>query len=212
MFYPILRGVFNMKKIQKGFTLIELMIVVAIIGILAAVAIPAYQDYVVKAKLAKVTSTLDPIKTALSLYFQEYGQFPVVGTATNPITTALSGTALGTVVGTDVWSSVGLTNYPVLPNELSSVSYIPGGVASGVGFSTAALAITLQNVKAATINGLTMALSPTAGVTAAGVIPGAGTVAGATAITWRYACPAAMDVIALKFFNNTGAMCATTTP
>ena len=65
-----------MKKMQKGFTLIELMIVVAIIGILAAVAIPAYQDYVVKAKLAKVATAIDPLKLAVSLYVQENGALP----------------------------------------------------------------------------------------------------------------------------------------
>ena len=59
------------KNIQKGFTLIELMIVVAIIGILAAVAIPAYQDYTVKAKLTEGTSLATPALTAMGVYCSE---------------------------------------------------------------------------------------------------------------------------------------------
>lgn len=58
---------------QKGFTLIELMIVVAIIGILAAVALPAYQDYTVKAKLGNAMSAAAPLKTAVSVCAQESG-------------------------------------------------------------------------------------------------------------------------------------------
>ena len=55
-----------MKKIQRGFTLIELMIVVAIIGILAAVAIPAYQDYTAKAQASEAYILLDGLKTAIA--------------------------------------------------------------------------------------------------------------------------------------------------
>jgi type IV pilus assembly protein PilA len=59
------------RSLQKGFTLIELMIVVAIIGILAAVALPAYQDYTVKAKVSEVTSISAPARTALGLACSE---------------------------------------------------------------------------------------------------------------------------------------------
>ena len=59
-----------MKSVQKGFTLIELMIVVAIIGILAAVAIPQYQDYVTKSKWGSNISDLNSLKKAIGICFQ----------------------------------------------------------------------------------------------------------------------------------------------
>lgn len=62
-----------MKKAQQGFTLIELMIVVAIIGILAAVALPAYQDYTVRAKVSELLLAASNAKTAVSEFAQAEG-------------------------------------------------------------------------------------------------------------------------------------------
>ncbi|WP_375740141.1 prepilin-type N-terminal cleavage/methylation domain-containing protein [Pseudomonas boanensis] len=68
-------------KAQKGFTLIELMIVVAIIGILAAVAIPAYRDYTVKARMGNVVTTTMAVKTAMAECLQTSGALASCDTA-----------------------------------------------------------------------------------------------------------------------------------
>ncbi len=59
------------KQLQQGFTLIELMIVVAIIGILAAVALPAYQDYTIRAKVSEASTLSETARTAVALAFNE---------------------------------------------------------------------------------------------------------------------------------------------
>ena len=64
-----------MKK-QQGFTLIELMIVIAIIGILAAIAIPAYQDYVIRSQVSEGLSLADGSKTAIAEFINNTGRFP----------------------------------------------------------------------------------------------------------------------------------------
>ena len=67
-----------MKTLQKGFTLIELMIVVAIIGILAAVALPAYQDYTIRARMSEVILAMSACRTSITEVYQSGGSAPGV--------------------------------------------------------------------------------------------------------------------------------------
>jgi len=93
-----------MKQVQKGFTLIELMIVVAIIGILAAVAIPAYQDYITKAKVAKIASAVSSVQNAIGQFSQDNG-----------------GSFAG-LTAADMWTSLGLAGAPTTTTEVSGIS------------------------------------------------------------------------------------------
>src|SRR5471030_1528331 len=77
-----------MKRVQKGFTLIELMIVVAIVGILAAIALPAYQDYITRSKMSEVLAAIAACKTSIAEYSSTKSAYPADVTASGCSTIA----------------------------------------------------------------------------------------------------------------------------
>jgi len=87
-----------MKKVQQGFTLIELMIVVAIIGILAAVALPAYQDYTVRAHVSEGLNLAAAAKNAVADAYATNGNFPTTNASAGlPAATSIKGNAVDSV-------------------------------------------------------------------------------------------------------------------
>ena len=92
-----------MRNRQSGFTLIELMIVVAIVGVLASVAIPAYSDYTVRAKVSEAVTAVAPMKASVADYYHANGSLPTTGGEAGLNT---EGDPTGSSYGTDVIETI----------------------------------------------------------------------------------------------------------
>lgn len=117
-----------MKRVQQGFTLIELMIVVAIIGILAAIAIPAYQDYTKRAHVSEGLSLAAGAKTAVSEFYSTNNTWPANNTSAGlAASNTITGNAV-TAVGVSASQITVVYNSKV---DATSNTLILGATASG---------------------------------------------------------------------------------
>ncbi|MEN9480316.1 MAG: hypothetical protein RLZZ298_1711 [Pseudomonadota bacterium] len=152
-----------MKKVQQGFTLIELMIVVAIIGILAAVAIPQYQDYTVKAKVANAITSVGSLKSAVAICIQEAGgvltacdtttaaaptAIPVFTATKEAASASVTDGVITVVFGTNIGTGIDSTSFTLSPSTTADQTTIRWTAAAGATApvtNAAALALLTKN-------------------------------------------------------------------
>lgn len=112
------------KRLQTGFTLVEIMIVVVIIGILAAIVMPAYSDYVQRGKAAEATSTLSDLKVRMEQYFQDNKTYADTGGLTAPCSPAAGSTRFFTYAcTTQTAANFTLTATPIAGQDVDNFSF-----------------------------------------------------------------------------------------
>jgi type IV pilus assembly protein PilA len=119
------------KQIQQGFTLIELMIVIAIVGILAAIALPAYQDYTVRAKVSEGLAAMAEGKTTIAEYYSANNYLPanagVAGINTSPDTPIVASVLYDSTTSAGLPLIAAVIKEAVIPNGSGDYTFILSG-------------------------------------------------------------------------------------